>query len=120
MATSFPSESFDSVLIANLIHVVERPGDVLRECSRILREKGVLVIVTFTDHGMKPWEKFKMGLRFLKTWGKPPAHTHAFSPEDLGALMHDAGFGITTSKVIGRNTKALYVIGHKDAHTSIG
>lgn len=114
MATSFPSEALDSVFMANLIHVVESPNALLHECYRILRKSGTLVIVTFTDHGMKLWEKIKMGLRFVKSWGKPPAHTHAFSPEDLASMMKDAGFAIKTSKVIGGNTKALYIIGQKD------
>ena len=114
MATSFPSEALDSVFMANLIHVVESPGSLLQECNRILRESGILVIVTFTGHGMKLLEKIKLGLRFIKSWGKPPAHTHSFSPEDLALMMKDAGFAIKTSKVIGDRTKALYIIGQKD------
>ena len=114
MATSFQSELLDSVFMANLIHVVESPSALLQECYRILRKSGILVIVSFTDHGMKFWEKIKMGLRFIKSWGKPPAHTHSFSPEDLASMMKDVGFVIKTSKVIGDKTKALYIIGQKD------
>ena len=114
MATSFPSATIDSVFMANLIHVIENPSTLLQECYRILRKGGTIVIVTFTDHGMKLWEKIKMGLRFVKSWGKPPAHTHSFSPEDLASMMKDAGFTIKTSKVIGYKTKALYIIGQKD------
>jgi ABC-2 type transport system ATP-binding protein len=114
MATSFPSEALDSVFMANLIHVIESPSTLLQECYRILRKGGTLVIVTFTDHGMKLWEKIKMGLRFVKSWGKPPAHTHSFTPEELTSMMEDTGFTIKTSKVIGDNTKALYIIGQKD------
>ena len=117
MSTSFPSESIDSVFMANLIHVIESPSTLLHECYRILKKDGTLVIVTFTDHGMKLWEKIKMGLRFVKSWGKPPAHTHSFSPEVLASMMKDAGFTIKTSKVIGNKTKALYIIGQKDKHT---
>ncbi len=114
MATSFPSEEMDSVFMANLIHIIESPSALLQECNRILRKSGTIVIVTFTDHGMKLWEKIKMGLRFVRSWGKPPVHTHSFSPEDLASMMKDAGFTIQTSKVIGNNTKALYIIGRKD------
>jgi ABC-2 type transport system ATP-binding protein len=114
MATSFQSEAIDSVFMANLIHVVETPSALLQECYRILRTNGTIVIVTFTNHGMKLWEKTKMGLRFIKSWGKPPAHTHVFSPEDLTTMMIDAGFAIKASKVIGSNTKALYIIGQKN------
>lgn len=114
MATSFPSEAVDSVFMANLIHVIESPSALLQECSRILRSGGTLVIVTFTAHEMKLWEKIKMGLRFIKSWGKPPAHTHSFSPEDLASMMKDAGFAIKTLKVVGNTTKALYAIGQKN------
>ena len=114
MSTSFPSESIDSVFMANLIHVIESPSTLLHECYRILRKDGTLVVVTFTDHGMKLWEKIKMGLRFVKSWGKPPAHTHSFSPEVLASMMKEAGFTIKTSKVIGNKTKALYIISQKD------
>ncbi len=117
MATSFPSEAIDSVFMANLIHVVEGPRTLLEECNRILRKDGTLVIVTFTDHEMQLWEKIKMGLRFAKSWGKPPAHTYSFSPEDLTSMMKEAGFDIKTSKVIGDKTKALYIIGQKDKNT---
>jgi ABC-2 type transport system ATP-binding protein len=113
MATSFPSEAIDSVFMANLIHVVESPSTLLQECNRILRESGMLVIVTFTDHEMQLWEKIKVGLRFVKSWGKPPAHTHSFSPGDLELMMKDAGFTIKTSKTIGTKTKAVYIIGRK-------
>ena len=114
MATSFQSEALDSVFMANLIHVIESPSTLLQECYRILRKNGTLVIVTFTDHGMKLWDKIKMGLRFVKSWGKPPSHTHSLSLEKLASMMKDAGFTIQKSKVIGNKTKALYIIGQKD------
>ena len=113
MATSFPAEAFDSVFMANLIHVVESPSATIQECHRILRNSGILLIVTFTGHGMKLWEKIKMGVKFLKTWGRPPANTHSFSPDDLTSMMEHAGFAVETSKVIGERTKALFVIGRK-------
>ena len=114
MATSFTSDAVDSVFMANLIHVIESPTMLLQECCRILRQGGTLVIVTFTDRVMNLWEKIKMGLRFVRSWGKPPAHTHSFTPDDLASMMKDAGFTIKTSKVIGDTTKALYIIGQKD------
>ena len=114
MATSFPPGKLDSIFMANLIHVIESPGKLLQECYRILRNMGTIVIVTFTDHEMKIWEKIKLGLRFIKSWGKPPVHTHSFSPEALASMMRDAGFTINVSKVIGNKTKALYIIGRKD------
>ena len=114
METSFASGAFDTAFMANLIHVVDSPNKVLQECYRILKNGGTIIIVTYTGYGMKLWEKIKMGVRFLKTWGKPPAHTHSFSSEDLTTMMADSGFVIETSKLIGDRTKALYMIGKKE------
>ncbi len=111
--TSFTSEKFDSVFMANLIHVVENPLKVLQESHRILRKGGMLIIVTYTNHGMKLLEKIKLGIRFLKGWGKPPQHVHTFSPEKLSSLLENAGFAVEKSKLIGNRTKALYLIGKK-------
>ena len=66
-----------------------------------------------TNVGMRLLDKFKLGVRFLKVWGKPPKHTHIFSPEKLAALMECAGFVIQESKLIGNRSKALFAIGKK-------
>jgi len=113
MATSFPPEVFDTVFMANLIHIIESPGTALQECHRILRNSGTIVIVTFTGYGMKLWEKVKMGVRFSRKWGRPPAHAYSFSPDDLATMMEAAGFAVEKSKVIGARTKALFAIGRK-------
>lgn len=112
--TSFQNESFDSVFMANLIHVVESPGKVLQECSRILRDRGIIVIVSFTGNGMSFVEKIKMGIRFSKAWGKPPSNTHSFSPEQLSTMLKDACFSVEDSKLIGQETKAVFTIGRKN------
>jgi len=113
MDLSFAPESFDSVFMANLIHVIEHPQKVLQECHRILKSSGRIVIVTFTSHGMSVWEKIKMGLRFAKVWGKPPEHTHSFSPKDVESMLGEAGFVIEQSKLLGSKIKALFLVGRK-------
>lgn len=105
--TSFPSGEFDSVFMANLIHIVENPFKVLQESHRILKDGGMLIIVTYTNYGMKLLEIIKLGIRFLLGWGKPPQHLHTFSPQQLASLMQDAGFTAEESKLIGNRTKAL-------------
>lgn len=113
METSLSPDSFDSVFMANLLHVVEDPNRVLQECHRVVRCDGRIVIATFTAHGMSLWEKIKMGVRFSRTWGKPPAHTHSFTPVDMGAMLQDCGFTVEQLKLLGDKTKALFVVGKK-------
>ena len=113
MATSFASGEFDCVFMANLIHVVEKPAQVLQECHRILKKGGMLIVVSYTNTGMHLLEKIKLGIRFLKVWGKPPRHIHSISPEKLAALMKNAGFVIEEAKLLGNRTKAVFVTGKK-------
>lgn len=113
MDTSFHSKSFDSVFMANLIHVVEHPVNALQESHRILKNGGALIIVTYTNYGMNLFETIKLGIRFLKGWGNPPQHVHTFSPEKLASLVENAGFKVEKSKLIGDKTKAIYLIGKK-------
>jgi ABC-2 type transport system ATP-binding protein len=113
LETSLASESCDSVFMANLIHVLAKPTKALEESNRILRSRGQILIVTFTSHGMSLWQKIKIGVRFAKTWGKPPSNTHSFSPEDVESMFQQTGFIVEQSKLIGNRTKALFVVGRK-------
>jgi ABC-2 type transport system ATP-binding protein len=115
-STSFESKKFDTVFMANLIHVIEDPSKVLQECFRVLKDDGLLIITSFTNHDMKPWEIIKLGLRFMKVWGKPPRYTHRFSPDSLGSLMASKGFSIEESKILGIKTKSLFLTGRKKYH----
>lgn len=111
---SFESEKFDTVFMANLIHIVEYPSKVLQECFRVLKNDGLIIITSFTNYGMKPLEIIKLGFRYIKIWGKPPRHTHRFSPDGLSFLMQSNGFVIKESKILGNKTKSLFIIGKKE------
>jgi ABC-2 type transport system ATP-binding protein len=116
MKISFESNKFNTVFMANLIHVIENPSKVLQECFRVLKDDGLLIITSFTNYSMKPWEIIKLGLRFMKVWGKPPRYTHRFSPDSLGSLMASKGFSIEESKILGIKTKSLFLTGRKKYH----
>ena len=114
MNTSFAPKQFDTVFMANLIHVIEKPSKVLQECYRLLKNDGLLIIASFTNYGMKPLGKIKLGIRFIRAWGKPPKFTHRFSPDSLNSLVKAAGFSIRESKIIGRKTRSLFLICKKN------
>lgn len=114
MSTSFTSNKFNTIFMANLIHVVENPLKIIQECYRILKVDGLLIVTSFTNHGMKPLEIIKLGFRYIKVWGKPPKYTHIFSLDSLAFLMESAGFSIEESKLLGSRTKSVYLIGKKN------
>jgi len=109
-----PDGKFDSVFMANLIHVIENPSTALMESYRILKDGGLLLIVDYTGYGMKWFEIMKMGIRFLRKWSKPPAHSKAkLSPDELCSLVESAGFKVEEVQLMGDKIKALYLRGRK-------
>ena len=112
--TDFPDGRFDSVFMANLIHVIENPSIALMESYRILKDGGLLLIVDYTGYGMKWFEMMKMGIRFLRKWGKPSAYSKAkLSPDELCSLVESAGFKVEEVQLMGDKIKALYLRGRK-------
>jgi len=113
--TAFPSERFDTVVMVNVVHFIENPDRCLQESYRILKAGGVLLLADYTGYGMKWFEIMKMGMKFLKKWGKPPRYAQkgSLSPDKLGSLVESAGFEVEEVQLIGDQTRALYLKGRK-------
>ena len=71
-ATDFSDNEFDTVFMANLLHVIKNPSCALEESYRILKPGGLLIAVDLTGYGMKFFDKMKMGFRYLRKVGMPP------------------------------------------------
>ena len=111
--THFPDGKFDSVVMANLIHVIEHPLIALQESYRVLKDGGVLLVVSYTTYDVNWFERLKMGIRFLRTWGKPPRSLRKLSPNELYSIVESAGFKVEEVQLIGDKIKALYLKGRK-------
>ncbi len=110
----FPLAGFDCVLMANLLHVIDRPSQCLWEGYRILRDGGILIAVDLTSYGMKVSQKVRLGLRYLKTWGLPPRQGRDdMSPDELALLVERAGFEVQDVRLIEAGSNALYLRGRK-------
>ena len=114
--TDFPSESFDTVLMANLIHVIDDASSCLQESHRILRNGGLLIVVDFTGYRLGLLKTAQLGWRYLKRWGLPPRHgKNDLSPEELGRLVECAGFKVNDVRLLEGGSNTLYLRGLKCA-----
>jgi ABC-2 type transport system ATP-binding protein len=111
--TSFEDNTFDSVLLANLIHVVTDPTSVMKESRRVLKKGGRIVVIDYTFYNMSLMEKLGEILRYLRDFGLPPSPAKSLSPEDLTKISDEAGFVVEESKLVGDKLKAVCLRGIK-------
>lgn len=112
--TSFPGGSFDSVIMINLIHVMDDPSSCLREGHRILRGGGSLIVVDLTGYGMSFCQKMKLGFRYVRAWGLPPrGGRNNLSPDELVSLVKGTGFRVEQVQLLEDGSNAVYLKGVK-------
>jgi len=103
----YADSTFDTVFMANLIHVVPNPDALLDECLRVLKKGGRLIAVSFTLHGMTLLNRLKLKYRYVKTYGKKSSNNFVLTPEIAINLCKEAGYENIQSKVIGKHVKAV-------------
>jgi len=84
---AFPAASCDLVLLMHVIEHVPDPRDLLRECHRVLRPGGRLVVATpsIDSRGLRRFGRHWRGL-------EPPRHLTLFGAAALLALARQTGF----------------------------
>ncbi len=105
---TYPESSFDTVVMANLLHVVPEPEKVVAECKKVLTRDGRLIIVSFTTEGMAVFSKLGMIFRYLKTFGKPPPTAHKLTVQRTKTMLSDCGFKVDEARLIGHRSKAVF------------
>lgn len=86
-AQNYPDNYFDAVTMSHLIEHVHDPLGLLRECHRILKPGGLLVVVTPNNES---WGHKLFKINWLAL--DPPRHLHVFSLMSLKSLTQRAGF----------------------------
>ena len=111
--TSFADNTFDAILMTNLLHIVKEPVTVLEESRRVLKDDGRVVIVDVTGYGMPFFRKMALGFRYMEKWHSPTPYSRNFSLDELAEIAKEAGFVVEESKLIGKDTRAVCLRGRK-------
>ena len=84
---NFPNDSFDAITLNHVIEHVPNPVETLRECLRILKPNGKLVV--FTPNGSS------LGHRIFKEYWRgleSPRHLHIFTHDSIYQALRQAGY----------------------------
>jgi 2-polyprenyl-3-methyl-5-hydroxy-6-metoxy-1,4-benzoquinol methylase len=83
----YPNNYFDAVVMNHVIEHIHDPVALLKECNRILKQGGHLVVVT-------PNLKSLGHQKFLQNWRglEPPRHIYLFSRKNFATCAINAGF----------------------------
>ncbi len=83
----YPDDNFDAVVMSHVIEHINDPIAILKECRRILKPGGMLVVVTpnVESFGHRYFKSSYLGL-------DPPRHLYLFTQRSLRHIAKTAGF----------------------------
>ena len=79
----------------------------------MLKDGGRVAVVDVTSQGTPLLAGMRLGLRYLRRWGRPPASNRNLTLDDLVRLTQEAGLVVKEEALIGKTVKAACLIGHK-------
>jgi len=96
-------EIFDAVTINHVIEHVPNPIVTLKECHRVLKKNGVLIVMTpnVNSLGHRIFGRYWRGL-------EPPRHIYLFSPSTLKWCVEEAGFRVERCRTDGEIAASIY------------
>jgi ubiquinone/menaquinone biosynthesis C-methylase UbiE len=107
---SYPDSSFNTVFMANLLHIIREPEKAVAEGKRVLKKNGRLIVISFTTEGMTFFNRLGMIYRYLKTYGKPSPTAQRLTVQKTRDMLKNCGFEIEEAKLIGNKSKAIFII----------
>lgn len=112
---SFKDKSFDTVFMANLIHIIPEPEKALRECHRVLKEDGQLLIVSYTTDTLSQEDFLALRERYAKAYGPPSPTAYKLTENLLNDMLSKEGFTQNNSQLVGKTMKAIISLSKKSS-----
>jgi 2-polyprenyl-3-methyl-5-hydroxy-6-metoxy-1,4-benzoquinol methylase len=103
LAAGLPEASFDAITMSHTIEHLVDPATTLRECLRLLRPGGKLIVVT-------PNVDSSAAALFGPFWRgwEPPRHLQLFSTSTLERFLSQAGFGLQDVRTSAAGSAIIY------------
>lgn len=114
----FQAETFDTVFMANLLHVVPTPEKAIAEAKRVLKVGGQIIALDYTQTGMTIINRLRLMYRYTKAYGNPPKAGRNVDDKVLRELFETNGLEVEFAKLIGRQTKAAFGKARKELTTN--
>ena len=113
--SKLPDGYFDAITLSHTIEHLVNPERTLRECMRILKPGGRLVVVTpnVESTGATLFGPFWRG------W-EPPRHLHMFSVKTLKSFLSKAGFDVTEIRSSSAGSAVIYRVSKINQQKKIG
>lgn len=99
----FPDDNFDAITMNHVIEHVWDPIDTLRECRRVLKPGGKLVVITpnIESLGHRLFREAYLHL-------DPPRHLYLFSPRTLRICAEQAGLRVLQLRTTARSARWMW------------
>lgn len=107
-ALSFPSSSFDAVIIANTLHIMPEPEKALGEIGRVLKPGGKLIAPTFVHAGSR---KAALLSRLMSITGFRAYHK--WTQQSYHAFLRENGFTVVDAALLNASFPLAYVAAKK-------
>lgn len=104
MDLPYPHDSFDVVIIANALHVMPEPEQVLKEIRRVLRPGGILIAPNFVNHGKTTGSRIWSDI--LKIAGV--SFRHQWTPKGYLSFLRKNGWKVIHYKILKARIPELY------------
>lgn len=105
---------YDVVIIANALHIIDKPQLALQEAKRVLKEDGLLIAPTFTHANNSFFGNVKAS--FMKKLGFPLYHK--WSTQDYLLFLEKQGWQVEKSQVIQASFPLTYVECKKEVNNN--
>ncbi|NAX19755.1 class I SAM-dependent methyltransferase [Vibrio sp. V39_P1S14PM300] len=104
----YKDDTFDTVFMANLLHVIPNQERALMEVRRVLKPAGRLYILSYTQHEMSLWERCKLRFRYTLAYRTKPRHAIVLTPSLTESFCRAAGFNEVQCQMLGSKVKAVF------------